>query len=401
MAIKTGDIFNYLTFGNIDSRDYGVYITAEAVFNSPTRAVELVDVPGRNGAIEIDQGHWNNIIVSYKCGLFDSKQLDFSKAINLFRNAIASQIGYRRLSDSYNPGEYRLGVFADGFNISTTARNKAGEFTLSFNCKPQRYLTEGEAPISISSGQTLLNPTLFSSSPLIEAAGYGVINFNGYSIDASAINYGDIEVKSPWTDSAPGSSYDKTVIFSFDSELGNTGDLITIDEMSIIYDYQSAITFLHDNVTGSRFNYEHDMQGTSCIAKMINIVFTLGLAERKLYQAVFQSVLYGSAVSIGIELEYDGTAQFKLRMLYQSNLRPFVFSSSAFVLHSSKMITENPIYIDTEIGEVYQVVGGEYVDLNQYVALGSDLPTLAPGENEITYSDTFTALEIAPRWWEL
>lgn len=402
MAVtRVGEIFNYLVFGNVDSRDYDVYITGEAVFDAPTRAVEAVTVPGRNGDILIDQGHWNNLEVTYKCGIATDDKRSFAAAVNAFRNAVASQLGYVRLEDSYNPNEYRLGVFQSGIDVSTVSQNRSGEFTVTFFCKPQRFLKSGETAITVTDGQTLNNPTLYPSSPLIEASGYGVISFNNFNIDATAINYGDVEVKSPWTDSAPDASYMKTVIFSFDSELGNGGDLITIDEMSIIHDYQSPIIFLYDTVVGSRFDYEHDIQGTSGIAKMTNIVFTLGLAESKTYQAIFKSVLYESLVSIGIQLEYDGTAQFKLWILYQSFLRPFVFSSSAFVLHSSKMITENPIYIDTEIGEAYQILNDEYVDLNQYVAIGSDLPTLAPGDNEITYSDTFTAVTITPRWWEL
>ena len=43
-----------IIFGGVDSSDYGIYISGEAVYNAPQRAVEFVDVPGRNGAIAID-----------------------------------------------------------------------------------------------------------------------------------------------------------------------------------------------------------------------------------------------------------------------------------------------------------------------------------------------------------
>lgn len=65
MAIKTGEIFNSLVFGGVNSADYGIYITGEGVFNAPKRAVNMVAVPGRNGSIAIDQGHWENIEVTY------------------------------------------------------------------------------------------------------------------------------------------------------------------------------------------------------------------------------------------------------------------------------------------------------------------------------------------------
>ena len=49
----------------------------------------------------------------------------------------------------------------------------------------------------------------------------------------------------------------------------------------------------------------------------------------------------------------------------------------------------------------YNKVNDEYQSLNKYVALGSDLPTLAPGPNKVTFDNTVTDLKIAPRWWRI
>lgn len=148
MAV-TGNFYNTLEFGNINSGDYGVYITGTGVYNAPARAVEMVSVPGRNGDVPIDMGHWDNIEVTYKCGLFGVDQSEMGEALMEFRNAIASQIGYQRLSDSYNPNEFRLGLFMAGLEFDAVSRNRAGEFELKFNCKPQRFLTDGEEMIDI------------------------------------------------------------------------------------------------------------------------------------------------------------------------------------------------------------------------------------------------------------
>ena len=46
MAIApTGAIFKTLTFDGVDSDDYGIYITGEAVFNAPTRDVNMITIP--------------------------------------------------------------------------------------------------------------------------------------------------------------------------------------------------------------------------------------------------------------------------------------------------------------------------------------------------------------------
>lgn len=148
MAV-TGNFYNTLEFGGINSGDYGVYITGTGVYNAPARAVEMVSVPGRNGDVAVDMGHWDNIEVTYKCGLFGIDQSEMGEALMEFRNAIASQIGYQRLSDSYNPNEFRLGLFMAGLKFDAVSRNRAGEFELKFNCKPQRFLTDGEEMIDI------------------------------------------------------------------------------------------------------------------------------------------------------------------------------------------------------------------------------------------------------------
>lgn len=150
MAV-TGKFYNTLEFGTINSGDYGVYITGTGVYNAPARAVEMVSVPGRNGDVPIDMGHWDNIEVRYKCGLFGIDQSEMGEALMKFRNAIASQIGYQRLSDSYNPNEFRLGLFMAGFEFDAVSMNRAGEFELKFNCKPQRFLTDGEEMIDVKS----------------------------------------------------------------------------------------------------------------------------------------------------------------------------------------------------------------------------------------------------------
>ena len=46
-----------IIFGGVDSADFDLYIGGEGTFNAPERAVDIVSVPGRNGAIVIDKGH--------------------------------------------------------------------------------------------------------------------------------------------------------------------------------------------------------------------------------------------------------------------------------------------------------------------------------------------------------
>ena len=60
-----------------------------------------------------------------------------------------------------------------------------------------------------------------------------------------------------------------------------------------------------------------------------------------------------------------------------------------------------PTYIDCELGEVYKETDGDFVSLNRYVSLGSRLPELSAGDNEITFEGTFSEVSITPRWWKV
>ena len=87
MAITpTGAIYKALTFDGVSSRNYGVYITGQAVFNAPQRDVEMINIPGRSGDFELDKGSFNNIEVTYKAGIFAKDEKEFAKAISQFRN---------------------------------------------------------------------------------------------------------------------------------------------------------------------------------------------------------------------------------------------------------------------------------------------------------------------------
>ena len=149
MAItQTGAIYKSLSFDNTSSRSYGVYITGQAVYNAPQRAVEMITIPGRNGAFALDQGRFENIEVSYPAGIFADNEADFAQAVSDFRNFLCSKKGYCRLTDEYNPNEYRMAVYKSGLDVSP-AQLRAGEFDITFECKPQRWLTDGETPVEI------------------------------------------------------------------------------------------------------------------------------------------------------------------------------------------------------------------------------------------------------------
>ena len=232
MAIApTGAIYKSLSFDGEDSRNYGVYITGEAVYNAPERDVEMITIPGRNGSFALDNGRFQNIEVSYPAGIFAETEADFREAISDFRNFLCSRNGYVRLQDEYNPDEYRMAVYKFGLEVDP-AMLKAGEFKITFDCKPQRWLTSGESAVTIAnSGDTITNPTLFESSPLLEIYGYGDISFNGFTISLENATLGQITI----TEGGQFYIVGRTKTFQINQGEFNIGDAIDVPELSFYY----------------------------------------------------------------------------------------------------------------------------------------------------------------------
>lgn len=139
---------NYFTFGDYDSRDFGVFITRDGVYNAPRRVYRQIQVPGRNGDLMFDEGRFENIDVTYPCLIYAG----FNANIEGLRNALLSQKGYVRITDSYHPDEYRLGCYSEEFSVVPKVLGDGGTFEITFNCKPQRFLKSGEESITYPPG---------------------------------------------------------------------------------------------------------------------------------------------------------------------------------------------------------------------------------------------------------
>lgn len=182
---------DYLVFGNANTRDYGVGIYGDKLADPPERDYEYVEIPGKNGDLIIDKGRYKNKFISYKAYIIDKY------AVNIMglRNALLTQKGYQKLDDTVNPDEFRMGQVIP-FEIDEVGVLKAGEFTIQFNCKPQRYLKSGEAPITFSAAGSIFNQTSEASKPFLRVygSGAGTVGIGSETITISAINsYVDID----------------------------------------------------------------------------------------------------------------------------------------------------------------------------------------------------------------
>ena len=185
---------NYLIFDDVNSSNFDIYISGEGLFNAPSRDVESVSIPGRDGDLQIDHGRFNNIQVTYTAFNFENGLVNFRTKLANLRNALASKKGYQRLTDTFHPDEYRLGVFKEGLEVDPVMYNYAANMELVFDCKPQRFLVSGETSTDIADGGSITNPTRFDAKPLIFVTGSGSFTVNGVTVQVPDGVYLDCDI---------------------------------------------------------------------------------------------------------------------------------------------------------------------------------------------------------------
>lgn len=416
MAIaKTGAIFKTLTFDGMSSRNYGVYITGEAVYNAPERDVEMITIPGRNGAFAKDNGRFQNIEVTYPAGIAADNEADFADAISDFRNMLCSRDGYCRLTDDYNPDEFRMAVYKSGLEVDP-ALLRAGEFEITFECKPQRFLTSGETKSTIANGGTITNPTRFSSKPLLEAVGYGDIEVGGGIVTIEDTTIGEILIANPEN----GTNTQSSISVHLDAGNLNAGDTISVPSILTGLNLNIKNTSAYSISTASKsnksncsmnFDWTTDQVSLfmrpdpTTFAKGTSATFTASYNYSYSEKNLSTQTVTAYSGQIRLQIAYNGSTRINYTLTVtgnSTNVRvAYGLKTPAIQGISTKSINAETHYIDLDIGEAYIISGGSAVSINNVVELPAELPTLPSGVNTIAYSNTITSLKITPRWWKI
>lgn len=163
-----------LWYNGKSSRAAGVrHIEHFPSMDRPERKVEVFDVPGRNGSIVFPTDSFDNIVREYEIyageGTRDSAPPKFADISDWLNSAGG---GYARLEDTFEPEIFRLAYCLGGYEAES-AFNRFGRATISFYCRPERFLKTGEEKITYNYGGTyppypeIYNRTSFWAKPLL------------------------------------------------------------------------------------------------------------------------------------------------------------------------------------------------------------------------------------------
>ena len=198
-GISTQGVF---VWGGGRSSDYGIVVSKAPVFDKPARKMTVFNVPGRNGSVLFQENAFEDVVRSYDVWIAEDAVEDsggqisgtLAERVSAFTAWLNSVSGYQELTDDFEPEFYRLAYYSGGNEVGDEML-AYGESTLTFTCRPERFLVSGKTAVSVANGDTMTNPTRFASKPLIHIEGSGVITVSvgGATIGANVVDYINID----------------------------------------------------------------------------------------------------------------------------------------------------------------------------------------------------------------
>ena len=179
-----------IIFDGYNFEDYGVVVSGSGTWNMPERLTQKDNVYGRHGALITDAGLFDNIEIPYPAWI----ARDFAEKYEAFSRMMALHTDkYYRLEDSYHPDYYRQARVVPGIIPKPGTLNRSGEFTVAFDCKPQKWLRSGEEVLEISERLELFNMTGYEAKPLIvipSGASVTITDEDGNAASLETANFG-------------------------------------------------------------------------------------------------------------------------------------------------------------------------------------------------------------------
>lgn len=211
-----------IIWAGTSSDEVGIIVEHLPSILVPKKSQEIQVVPGRNGNIVMEDGSFEDYEQPYSVFL-DAKEIGgIQRVMPRVVDWLLGHDGYQRLEDTYFPDVYRKAYYSGGAEFLNIF-GEYGEGTLTFVCGPEKFYKFGDHPITLTSGSSLFNPSVFQAKPLIifdmaALDGTGSITVNDKTVNIVA-NDDEVYAQIPVTMAIDVKlhklyDYDRNVVFS-------------------------------------------------------------------------------------------------------------------------------------------------------------------------------------------
>ena len=450
-----------ITWNGVSSDTIGVIVERIPNRYVPTRRFSPQQVAGRNGNILLVDKAFPNVEQEYEVYLSAEAQ-GLPTVARACAEWLMGPDGYCRLEDSYDTTVYREAFLMGGFDIENIL-NKFGRCTITFSCKPQKYLLTGDTPISIPAGST----TTYTGSSVqfdgitgasITSLSTTITPTQSGSGDPSPTNVRPITgltglsvYVSPTQDPDDATLYNVDWIAQAGTVYGGTLDVVTgvltvdramvdlgernytkgnrnTDNTGYVFFFRDTSFKNRGELISSQFkevfnipNWESLPVNCCNSASGSYIVFCADYSDA----ATFKSAMSGVQLcyELATPLTYQLTAQ-EIGVLVGTNyvwlsdgdVSLTVTTPLCGIVTNPTPFEARPLLTVSGVGEI--TVNGKSIQILESVSdfdidcetmeaednskiYCMDFPELSGGENEIVGDGSITALTVTPRWWTL
>ena len=154
----------------------------------PARKGDLINVPGRDGKLFVDEGVYDRVVVTLRCVARDNANID---TVNAWLTGEGSLV----FGDEPDRA-YRARITKEFSRSNKHPRLRGQEFTVSFDCEPYRYKADqsGDTATITESETLIINPGTVASLPLIKVDCIGDGNL---MIGQNTLLFYDLEANKP------------------------------------------------------------------------------------------------------------------------------------------------------------------------------------------------------------
>lgn len=187
MTLKGKGIFN---FRGHKTSDFGMIMSAVYKYNAPQRDVTVIEVPGRNGEIVIDNGRYKAVDweVDFRV---NSSTGDVEKLLNNISNWLSAMYSPQKLLFDNEPEYQYLASINDKVTFSRI-NSKYATGSVTFRLQPIKYFIKDMTATKVINGDVFKNTGTIPAKPIIKivGTGNGVFKFGKASLTLKNVTGG-------------------------------------------------------------------------------------------------------------------------------------------------------------------------------------------------------------------
>jgi len=164
------------TYKGIKSTEMNIRIQNDITFTSPVRDVNIIQVPGRDGDLIMDNGRFETVRRSIPCRI-ETSENDIEQLISRINNWLIDDGSFHEFSWD-NDRDFKYLARVDGAVTSGRMLSRLGHAVIDFNIHPIKYLRSSLVEERVMTNGVIQNPFSINAKPLIRITGGGNITIN-------------------------------------------------------------------------------------------------------------------------------------------------------------------------------------------------------------------------------